>query len=505
MEKRFKIDRAAGKTTALAHRSSFTKQTTPIVAQLDKKLFRNSFTGKNDNVSLQPHNNPSMFASNYVGSRVTEYKKKLTTDSLATLQEIDDPLFAETEALHDSACESNSTNLEMEKRRSTTDSEAVSSEEQLKEKLAESLSPSPFRNEDPSEREARLDQLVASSPSDTKTILFYPFYGTEQMGSRSHRAWKIALKDHIVHTLESICLIKKLTPVPNHIIEKKMLPPDTWTSNKFNNKIDKKLLVFDLDETLIHCVTDNIERADTSITVTLNTGEQIKAGVNIRPHAIECLKDLKEYYELIVFTASHPNYANTAIDLIDPDKKIFSKRLFRNSCIRTDNNLFVKDLRILGKDLGSVIIVDNSIFSFASQLDNGVPIIPFYDDKEDCIMPKIRDYLISLKDLEDIRVINMRTFSLSELYHLDISSFLKYYYDSPEAKNKEKEVRTEEIKTNGSRQANSVILISLNNDLQIGKTAQEAVEDHLGKFRESLPKYLAKEHKVSDNKDKPAK
>jgi hypothetical protein len=192
-----------------------------------------------------------------------------------------------------------------------------------------------------------------------------------------------------------------------------------------------------------------------------------------------------------VFTAGHESYANVVINLIDPEAKIFSKRLFRNSCIQTDINLFIKDLRILGKDMGSVIIVDNSIFSFASQLDNGVPIIPFYDDKEDCILPKIKDYLIKLKDLEDIRVINRKTFSLSKLCELEVSSFLKYYYDSPVAgKRKESKAESEEKK------CNSVIIT--NTDNLLDKSAQEVVEEHLGKFRESLPKYLESEQKGSD-------
>ena len=97
----------------------------------------------------------------------------------------------------------------------------VLTEKELKKQLAESLSPSPFRNEDPNKCEERLEYLIASAPGTTKNIIFFPFYGDEMMGEGSHRVWKIALKDHIVHTLESICLIKKLIPVPVHIIEKR--------------------------------------------------------------------------------------------------------------------------------------------------------------------------------------------------------------------------------------------------------------------------------------------
>ena len=30
-----------------------------------------------------------------------------------------------------------------------------------------------------------------------------------------------------------------------------------------------------------------------------------------------------------------------------------------------------------------IVIVDNAVYSFGFQLENGIPIIPFYEDKED--------------------------------------------------------------------------------------------------------------------------
>jgi CTD small phosphatase-like protein 2 len=44
----------------------------------------------------------------------------------------------------------------------------------------------------------------------------------------------------------------------------------------------------------------------------------------------------------------------------------------------------VKDLRIFeGLPLHEVVLIDNSVYSFAHQIENGVPIIPFYHDKND--------------------------------------------------------------------------------------------------------------------------
>ena len=142
-------------------------------------------------------------------------------------------------------------------------------ETDLKQQLADSLSPSPFRNENPCTKEKRLGQFVASIERSTKNILFSKFYGNELNQGNSYHAWKIALKDHIVHTLESMTIVKMLKPVPSHILDKKMLPAETRSPTK-------KTIVLDLDETLSHCVTDTNSTFDREITVPLNTGEKVK-------------------------------------------------------------------------------------------------------------------------------------------------------------------------------------------------------------------------------------
>jgi CTD small phosphatase-like protein 2 len=77
-------------------------------------------------------------------------------------------------------------------------------------------------------------------------------------------------------------------------------------------------VVFDLDETLIHC-NDSLELPyDIKLKIKFPTGEEIEAGLNIRPHAVDILKALSRNFEVIVFTASHSCYANVVIDHLDP-------------------------------------------------------------------------------------------------------------------------------------------------------------------------------------------
>lgn len=83
--------------------------------------------------------------------------------------------------------------------------------------------------------------------------------------------------------------------------------------------------------------------------------------------------------EVIIFTASHPCYANVVIDYLDPGEKMVSHRLYRDNCWQTEEGVFVKDLRILGnRELSDVVLVDNAAYSYFFQLDNGIPIIPYY-------------------------------------------------------------------------------------------------------------------------------
>lgn len=59
-------------------------------------------------------------------------------------------------------------------------------------------------------------------------------------------------------------------------------------------------------------------------------------------------------------------------------------RLYRDHCLQTAEGIYIKDLRILkNRTLKEVVIVDNAVYSFGYQLDNGIPIIPFYDNPKD--------------------------------------------------------------------------------------------------------------------------
>jgi len=64
----------------------------------------------------------------------------------------------------------------------------------------------------------------------------------------------------------------------------------------------------------------------------------------------------------------------------------------------------VKDLRIFrNRQLKDIIIVDNCCNSFIHNVSNGIPIVPYYDDKSDTQLKSLASLLYSLAELDDVR------------------------------------------------------------------------------------------------------
>jgi len=141
-----------------------------------------------------------------------------------------------------------------------------------------------------------------------------------------------------------------------------------------------------------------------------------------------------------VFTASHQSYADVVLDLLDPTHEIFDMRLYRDQCSRSHDGIYVKDLRIFeNRSLEDIVIVDNAVYSFGYQLENGIPIIPFYEDKEDEELLHLTQYLECLVvNGGDVREHNKKAFQLRELQELDVQQFLSnMLYEQRRAKAEE--------------------------------------------------------------------
>ncbi|KAL5005683.1 hypothetical protein ScPMuIL_016841 [Solemya velum] len=193
--------------------------------------------------------------------------------------------------------------------------------------------------------------------------------------------------------------------------EKYLLPP------VLHQDMNKKCLVIDLDETLVHSSFRPIRNADFIVPVEID-GTVHEVYVLKRPFVDDFLKKMGELYECLVgelyecvlFTASLAKYADPVADLLDRCC-VFRARLFRESCVFHRGN-YVKDLSRLGRDLNKVVIVDNSPASYIFHPDNAVPVNSWFDDMDDTELLDLVPFFEGLSQSESVYT-QLRNLSLN--------------------------------------------------------------------------------------------
>jgi CTD small phosphatase-like protein 2 len=72
--------------------------------------------------------------------------------------------------------------------------------------------------------------------------------------------------------------------------------------------------------------------------------------------------------------------------------------------METHNGLRIKDLRIIkNRSLSDIVIVDNLVHSFGLQIDNGIPILDFTNNKDDRELLGVEKILLELRNVDDVR------------------------------------------------------------------------------------------------------
>eukprot|EP00801_Mesodinium_rubrum_P008110 Mrub_08125.p1 GENE.Mrub_08125~~Mrub_08125.p1 ORF type:complete len:238 (-),score=11.03 Mrub_08125:148-804(-) len=163
---------------------------------------------------------------------------------------------------------------------------------------------------------------------------------------------------------------------------------------------NKPTLVLDLDHTLIYASETPIAEYDFVIPIFKNKKLTILY-VKKRPYLDQFLERLSHYYELIVFSAATPAYAELVVEKIDLNQ-VIDYRLYRYACSSDGSNLF-KDLSYLGRDLSNTIIIDDSPQNFIKQPQNGLLIYKYKGDTNDNHLEMLINYLLKIKDYPNVR------------------------------------------------------------------------------------------------------
>eukprot|EP00761_Pharyngomonas_kirbyi_P008732 gb/GECH01008744.1/.p1 GENE.gb/GECH01008744.1/~~gb/GECH01008744.1/.p1 ORF type:complete len:246 (+),score=32.19 gb/GECH01008744.1/:1-738(+) len=184
----------------------------------------------------------------------------------------------------------------------------------------------------------------------------------------------------------------------------------TLSGSQIDSYSQKKVLILDLDETLIHSNCESKQPMHSyTVEVPVDASSWYTFFVAERPHLDRFLRKVCRWYDVFIFTASTEIYARSLIDRIDRRKGI-KGTLYRESCTRKKTQ-YVKDISKICSDLTNCIIVDNSPISYERQPDNAVPIKSWNGtDPADEALLDLLPLLEGLRHIEDVRsVLGLRT------------------------------------------------------------------------------------------------
>ncbi|KAH8354881.1 hypothetical protein KR093_000331, partial [Drosophila rubida] len=183
--------------------------------------------------------------------------------------------------------------------------------------------------------------------------------------------------------------------------------------------VERKTLILDLDETLVHsCYMDpetqtvvGCSFVPTSAKPDYVMNIQILSDLNPiqfqvykRPHVDYFLDYVGKWYDLVIYTASMEAYASLVVDKLDAGRGILQRRFYRQHCI-SSTNFISKNLHIVNRDLSKVLIIDNSPGAYRDFPQNALPIKTYIYDPKDEELLNLLPFLDALRFTNDVRSI----------------------------------------------------------------------------------------------------
>lgn len=197
-------------------------------------------------------------------------------------------------------------------------------------------------------------------------------------------------------------------------VQTPLLPPSRCT--------ERLCVVLDLDHTCVFAVAHAAAVGEEAVVanptcethlIRVNPNDKEIFEVRVRPNVRQFIEQVSRFAEVCVFTAGKEQYARAVCSLLDPFQLHFSAILSRESTIRINSTLFIKDLSRLGRNLERVVLIDDSAHGFILQPHNGLPVSCFrgcpYDNQ---LFQVVMPILQSLAVAPDVRPILAATFDM---------------------------------------------------------------------------------------------
>lgn len=171
--------------------------------------------------------------------------------------------------------------------------------------------------------------------------------------------------------------------------------------------MEKKLLVLDLDETLIHATDNRLEHEECF--------QLFNLFVYKRPHLDWFISEMQKTFRLGVWTASGQVYAEAVIDQIFnrdnlefvwTSKHCTLARNFDTGEYDTIKNL--RKLKVRGYSLESIIVVDDTPSKHCRNFGNLVTVKEFNGDQNDNELKLLAAYLKKLSTVPNVRNVEKR-------------------------------------------------------------------------------------------------
>lgn len=169
----------------------------------------------------------------------------------------------------------------------------------------------------------------------------------------------------------------------------------------------KKLLVLDLDETLIHANENE-----------LNIGADFYCNgyfVHKRPFLHEFMAEVSAHFEVAIWSSADDKYVEDIVqqlgvscnfNVVWGNSRCTPKRDHTDDSIVYEKKL--EKLKRKNFSIHQMIIVDDSPEKCRHNFGNAIYIKPFTDDQNDKELLYLKDYLLSIKEVENIRSLEKR-------------------------------------------------------------------------------------------------